>query len=1036
MDPSSIYSLIQRINSGDTASAESELESYRQTHINELVSSLATVITQFESEIPVVQSALLILKTIVPKSWSIAFEEFQGPAISQDIKSKIRTLLVTNLLGHPVSKVRSVAALLTASIASAEYPDEWPNLIDEITGLALNGNQYQLFGALSTLKELVGETISEAEFRSVGAKILSSLYTVASAYSSSQNLNPKFPLLASAIAFQVFAQCADLFAIPTKPNSPEATIVSDIINQWAPLAIQYISKQINPLDVEWLYIKLESLKAFSALLLTIPKITSPHASQAFESVTQNLEYLLPSYIENNIENTSPLPSEEIIQNSGVFVNEDVTLDSIIYEEFELLGHLVNHKSIALKLTNIIHPFFQLLTNYSQISKEDEESWTDDMNEFVKEESDLSIRKAVRSQIPEILMSLDRTRQFDLLGLYFKEALSNFDQSSWKLQEASLYLLSWILAEDHESHPKLVQESIDTLVRKVSEFHYDTNHNLLRARSYIAGGSICKSLKDRIDVAAISIPLFESTASAAISDSSDTVKGACLIAFSKYCQILPKDYITTKLTALYEIIGTMTPKAEEDTPAMFAEVLMNIIQSNFTFAVRYPSLIEIVYNLLSRDPTNVMLTNEIVDIMEELAETATDEDVYNEFLQHSLPPLLQSIMSITDWEYTPELVLSLNILGVIVDKGPYPVPEIIVDKFFDPLYKIAMNSSDNQVLQSATEILSFLTRHASNQIQNWSNTEGRNGVELLIIAIARLLDPSWEDSACMNTGLLILAIVDRFGPMLGEYLPQILEATAKRLAISKHPVLIENFIGVFSALVATSATEVIDFLASQQIADENGKPVSGLEVVISKWLANFDVLRGYNEIKANIVSLGKLYELQDPRIAAIQVDGDPVPVPKDVILTRSKARQYASLYTPVSAPCKIIKLFIHELISGKFALEREASEALKHVSQEEHGNDEEDDDGEWEDLDDTLLEGGMTLGDTLKYAGIEDLDGEELFDEEGGGGRRAWGSSDHVTQYMIADWLKHVVTSDVGNFKANIYESLNQDEKEYLATLLK
>lgn len=1039
MDPSTVYSIIQRISSGDTASAERELESYRQSQVNELVLSLLSVIAQYEQDIPVVQSALLILKTIIPKSWSIAFEEFLGPSISQETKEKVRSLLITGLLGHPVSKVRSVAALLTASIASAEYPDEWPSLVDQIVNIILTGNQYQLFGALSTLKELVGETISEGEFRTVGATILSTLYTVASSPTGHESSSDKtFPVFASAISLQVFSQCADLLAIPTKPNSPEAIAIANIVNQWAPLAIQYISKQTDPSSVEWLYIKLESTKAFTALLATIPKLTAPHAPRAFEAITQSLDFLLPSYIKNNIDSTNPLDSEEITQSSGIFVNEVLSLESLIYEEFELISNLVGHKSIAQKLTNNLDPFFYLLTRYAQITKEDEETWEDDMNEFVKEESDLSIRRAVRPQIPDILSSLNKTRQFNILAFYLEKALATFSDSQWKIKEASLYLLSWLLVEGYEDRPNLPKSYVEALVRSISEFHYDNSHNLLRARSYIAGSTVCKSLKEQIDTTTVSIPLFEATVNAAISDSSNTVKSACLISFSKFSQILPKDYISTKLAVLYEIISAMTPKADEDTPATFAEVLMSIIQSDFVFAVQYPALIEIVYNLLSRDPTNIMLTNEIVDIMEELAETATDNSAYGGFAQHSLPPLLQSILSITDWEYTPELVLSLNILGVIVDKGPYPVPEDILNTFFDPLYQIVINSSDSQVLQSATEILSFLTKHASEQIRNWTNSEGRNGIELLIMAVARLLDPMWEDSACLNAGLLILAIVESFGTILGEFLPQILEATAKRLATAKHPVLIENFIGVFSALVMTSPTDVINFLAGQTIDKGDGTSTSGLSVVISKWLANFDVLRGCEEIRANIVSLGKLYELQDPRIAAIQVDGDPVQVPKDVILTRSKAKSYSSLYTQVPAPSKIFKLFIHELIVGKFTTEGQATAALNQVTDATGNEDgDEDEDGEWEDFDETPLEGGLTLDETLKYAGIEDLDGEELFeDDEGTGGHRAWSSSDHATQLMIADWIKQVVTSNVGGFKETVYDTLNQEEKEYLEALLK
>lgn len=114
--------------------------------------------------------------------------------------------------------------------------------------------------------------------------------------------------------------------------------------------------------------------------------------------------------------------------------------------------------------------------------------------------------------------------------------------------------------------------------------------------------------------------------------------------------------------------------------------MVVIQANVTLAVQHPNLVEIIYNLLSRDPTNVMLSNEIEDIMTELSESATDAGLYPSFVQHALPPLLQSILSIKDWDYSPELVLSLNLLGVIIDNGPYPVPEEILNTFWNRFIK--------------------------------------------------------------------------------------------------------------------------------------------------------------------------------------------------------------------------------------------------------------------------------------------------------------------------------------------------------------
>lgn len=193
---------------------------------------------------------------------------------------------------------------------------------------------------------------------------------------------------------------------------------------------------------------------------------------------------------------------------------------------------------------------------------------------------------------------------------------------------------------------------------------------------------------------------------------------------------------------------------------------------------------------------------------------------------------------------------------------------------------------------------------------------------------------------------------------------------------------------------------------------------------------------------SVISLGQLYQLNDPRVNDVIVEGDPLPVPENVILTRSKAQKMGETFTRIPAPAKIIKLFLRELIVGQY----NAADAVKDAaaaSTDSAGQD------EWEDLDPeievTPLEGTMPLEDLLKYVNkgdIDDIDGEELFDLDNPRSsstvlnRRTWAGSDNATQGMIASWIKNVVQSDIGGFKANVYPSLTAEENACIESLLK
>ena len=94
---------------------------------------------------------------------------------------------------------------------------------------------------------------------------------------------------------------------------------------------------------------------------------------------------------------------------------------------------------------------------------------------------------------------------------------------------------------------------------------------------------------------------------------------------------------------------------------------------------------------------------------------------------------------------------------------------------------------------------------------------------------------------------------------------------------------------------------------------------------------------------SIVALSKLYELHDPRLARVQVRGDLVVPPSSRIMTRSRARQTPDQYTRVSAPLKIIKVLVEELLSAAGTRTLDAAAAAELEDDDDEGGS-----GEWED----------------------------------------------------------------------------------------
>ena len=94
----------------------------------------------------------------------------------------------------------------------------------------------------------------------------------------------------------------------------------------------------------------------------------------------------------------------------------------------------------------------------------------------------------------------------------------------------------------------------------------------------------------------------------------------------------------------------------------------------------------------------------------------------------------------------------------------------------------------------------------------------------------------------------------------------------------------------------------------------------------------------------MIALTKIYDLNDARIASIQVKGDLIIPPSDGrIMTRSRAKLHPDRYTAVPANLKILKVLIDELQFASGSKQELDAAVLEQLDEAEAGSDD-----EWED----------------------------------------------------------------------------------------
>ncbi|DAA76939.1 TPA_exp: Uncharacterized protein A8136_7168 [Trichophyton benhamiae CBS 112371] len=957
----------------DTQSAAAETRKAAEVRLQSLYSnesfplSLASIASHSSVPVPLRQSALVLLRTFINSAWSSQLDDFKGQVLVSDAnKAHLRRVLL-DLATSPEQddrKVKNSASLVVSRIASADFPEDWPEILPTLLQIIPNSTDAQLHGALKVLSDLVETGFNEEQFFKVARELVSTVFNVAT------NASRK-PVL-RALAVSTFRACLDTLEMVLEQHKNEVKqFMDEALNGWLPFFIATIKEPLPPMPSEeeeatdapgpqqWrgvIALKSQVVKTIMKVRSVLPSLLTTQSTTLFHTIWTELTTIQDAYQQLYIQDERQGRLEDAD-------NLPYTLDFLVLEELDLMQALLRAPPVRIELENQLKlagatsstswlpEMMKLVISYAQITTEEEGLWDIDVNLYLSEDTSVTANYTPRTCGGDLVIRLGEWLKRTVVDglLAYTNVLFSDPSTGWKYREAALFILNQLL-RDLNDVDQTISADLATSFNEFVKFCIQRDEVFLRSRGYLVAGAIAQTAGEGFHQSAV--PYLEAVIQAIRNDPSEVVKVSCVRVLQDFLPALPQATAAPFQVPVLSILADFISSHDlrdfsegDDLKFTLADTLRDTIMVDANIVLTSTAL-DVLFNIASAGAGNFQLAMIVTETFEQIVEHIAGQgpDAYISLCEKVLPPLTGALDVGNLTQENSLTNLATDLLRALAQNGLKPLPQGLVATVLPKLNRLLLGSGDSELLPSATLAVIHMLERDPDQFLAWQDPQtGKGAVETVLIIIDRLLGEAVDDNAASEVGELAAELVEKAGSeKLGPYLPQLLRAVAQRLATAEKAQLIQSLILVFARLSLVNTSEVIDFLAQLDI---NGQ--SGLQVVLAKWLENSVTFAGYDEIRQNVIALSKLYQLDDPRIAEIQVKGELIIQDTGRIKTRSQSRKNPDRYTVISAPLKIIKVLIEELSSASGGRDIRGAAGLSGSQLDELESDDENDD--WEDL---------------------------------------------------------------------------------------
>ncbi|KAL7425284.1 hypothetical protein Q5752_000972 [Cryptotrichosporon argae] len=990
-------------------------------------------------------SAGVVLRQYVVTHWYKAADDFVMPETPDEVKAQIREQVVAGLASD-VEPVRSVCAQITSRIASYDWPEAWPALLPQLVAYLQRGEAHSTHGVMSVVGELVNGDLGEDQAVPVVKDLAPALLGV---LRDQQTHSTRVRAMA-AIAFRHILSMLNTLKheyLDIVRQALEATL-----KPWlAAFALVLDVDAGEEVERDWDSVALR-IEVFTCLMNIwgwFPKAITSSAQQHITFALSTLTSLSPAFHRFYIDSADDAPSPPEPEARGGDAGPSQThIDQLASTVFEMLEPLTRSDRVRLsEERGVVEGIVALIITYTQITREEEEEWIDNVNAFVEDEDEdngglINARMTGIDLMDSMVEKWGRT-VIEVLAARTQVVIDESARARqagnidwWKPLEAALRLIGGIsndlqgqLEDDKQEGRAPCFDLESYFAHVIPSLLQQSDTPFLQGRAYIFASRFARLLSPEL-----ASQYLDATVRSLGSDSAMPVQISALRTVQNFCQYVDPAIVAPRVDEVLGVLFAFLPHAVEESLVLSLDTALALVAVDKAHLTpeRGRAIAEQVYAQYLKHSSNPIVTSTIHEIVESLvvASPATAASVVG-LLATPLADMISAVPT-PDTLHLPTVAIELT--NALVRPRQGPLEDVLIERTVAAIIARLIGADDADEVQQGMLVLTLVVRKDCDKLIALHDPAFGSGLDGILAVVSRVLDPAsnFSESAGVFVGDLVMHLFRKAGPVISAVLPNMLGALARRLALAELPFFKEALVVPFAYLCGAGyAAETLGLLADMTVrarTDDGWADASALAVVLRTWCEAAETISGSWNLRVHDIGLAKLFELPPGPLAGVTVKGDLIidDITRNTIMTRSKAKKTPPRYSQIPFPLKALKLLLKDVQ----AMGKKAGTGAGKQTADDLVIEDDDGDDEWAD-DDPLTSGEPDefafLSDWLDSGkdGVTDEDDEDL-------------KADPLAQYDLGQYLSDTLRAAYASNANGIHEmvaGLTESEKGALKNVL-